>query len=144
MEANFQRNTVFLFAPLYLDGTRWPRSNGCNASLSRTVHSAGIIRRSIMHTGKGEGTSANSFRLPRCKSKRKSRNRFKVRPCPQILTFGSTALPGQAMVKSQKSNSAQMAEQHGTKQTWLAHPSRMRGGFGNLIGAPRWGRDKQL
>src|SRR5262245_48331270 len=144
MEANFRHNTVFPFAPLFPDGTRWPRSNGCSASLSRTSRSPAIIRPSIMHSGEGEGTLANAFRLARCRSKRKSRNRFRVRPCPQILTFGPTVLPGQALAKSQKSNSAQMAEQHGTKQPCLAHPSQMRGGFGNLIGALRPSRDKQL
>src|SRR5262245_30448732 len=144
MEVNFRHNTVFPFAPLFPDGTRWPRSNGCSASLSRTSRSPAIIRPSIMHTGEGEGTSANSFRLARCRSKRKSRNRLKATPFPQILMFVFTALPGQAMVKSQKSKSAQMAERHGTKQTCLVHPSQMCGGFGNLIGALRPSRDKQL
>src|SRR5437868_15538440 len=87
-----------------------------------------------MHTGGGEGTSANSFRLPRCKSRRKSRSQLKMKPCLQIRTCAFMARLGRAIVKSRKSNSAQMAEQHGAKLVCLAHPNRMRGGFGNLIG----------
>src|SRR5262249_29518583 len=143
MEVNFRHNTVFLFAPLYPDGTRWPRSNGCNALLSRTSRSRAIIRQSITHIGGGEGTSANSRRLPRCKSKRKSLSRSKVRFCPQIPMFAFTVQPGRATVKSQKLKSAEMAEQHGARQAWLAHPNRMRGGFGNLVGALRPNQDKQ-
>src|SRR5215469_16314315 len=100
MAANFHHNTVFLFALLYPDGTRWLQSSGCNASLSRTSHSQAIIRPSITHTGGDEGTSANSLRLQRCKSKRKSRSRFKARPCLQILMFAFTVLPGRAVTKS--------------------------------------------
>src|ERR1043166_7774006 len=116
MAANFHPNMAFLFVPSCLAGTRWRRSNGCNVSLSRTNRSLAIIKRLITPTGRGEGTLPNSHRSPRCKSKRKSRGLLKARPCPQILMFVFTVLPGQTTVKSQKSKSAQMAEQHGAKQ----------------------------
>ena len=81
-QANFPQNTVFLFVPLCQAGTRWRRSNGCSALLSQTSHSPVIIRRSITHTGRGEGTSANSLQLPRCKSRRKSRSRSQGETVP--------------------------------------------------------------
>src|SRR6266704_1218904 len=82
MEVNFLHNSVFLFAPLCPDGTLWPRSNGCSALLSQTSHSPVIIRRSITHTGRGEGTLANSLS---CRDPNQGGNREAIsrrnRPC---------------------------------------------------------------
>jgi DMSO/TMAO reductase YedYZ molybdopterin-dependent catalytic subunit len=89
---------------------------GCSASSSRTSHSPVIIRPWIMRTGKGEGTSANLLHSPRCSSRRKSPSRLRARLFRKILMFAFTVLPGHATVKSQRSKSAQMAEQHGTQQ----------------------------
>jgi hypothetical protein len=58
--------------------------------------------------------------------------------------FAFTALPGQATGKLQKLNSAQTVEQLGAKQSWLAHSSRMHGGFGNLIGSLHPSLEKQI
>ena len=144
MEANFLHNTVFLFVPLCPDGTQWPRSNGCSALLSQTSHSPVIIRRSITHIGGGEGTSANSPQLPRCKSRRKSRSQFKAKPSLQILMCASMARPGRAMAKSQRSRSAPTADPLGTRQICLVNRNQTPGDFGNSIGKRPVRRESKL
>src|SRR5882724_7833068 len=134
MEVNFLHNTVFLFVPLCPDGTQWPRSNGCSALLSQTSYSLVIIRRSITHTGGGEGTSANSLQLPRCKSRRKSRSQLKAKPSLQTPMCASMARLGRAMAKSQRSRSAPMEDQLGTRQICLVNRNQTPGDFGNSIG----------
>ena len=135
---------VFLFARLCPDGTRWPRSNGCSALLSQTSHSPVIIRRSITHTGGGEGTSANSLQLPRCKSRRKSRSQLKAKLSLQILMCASMARLGRATAKSQRSSSAPMADPLGTRQICLVNRNQTPGDFGNSIGKRPACRESKL